>query len=79
MELWQASHQTIGALPVMEAEENKMNFTQDTILDNTALLTKERTVGELVRAAQSGDREAFGTLFETIPIDDLHASDAPSS
>ena len=36
-----------------------MNFTEDTIfrLDN-------RTVAELVRAAQAGDRDAFGELFE---------------
>jgi RNA polymerase sigma-70 factor (ECF subfamily) len=41
-----------------------MNFTENTILNNATLFTKERTVGELVRAAQSGDREAFGLLFE---------------
>ena len=36
-----------------------MNFTENSIFE-----TKTRTVAELVRAAQSGDREAFGELFE---------------
>ena len=37
-----------------------MNFTENNILD----VTETRTVAELVRAAQSGDRDAFGLLFE---------------
>ncbi len=37
-----------------------MNFTENNILD----VTETRTVAELVRAAQTGDRDAFGLLFE---------------
>lgn len=36
-----------------------MNFTENSIFE-----LKTRTVAELVRAAQAGDREAFGELFE---------------
>ena len=36
-----------------------MNFTENTIFEIEA-----RTVAELVRAAQTGDREAFGELFQ---------------
>ncbi|MEM1068237.1 MAG: sigma-70 family RNA polymerase sigma factor [Planctomycetota bacterium] len=36
-----------------------MNFTENSIFETDA-----RTVAELVRAAQTGDREAFGALFE---------------
>ena len=36
-----------------------MNFTE-----NTIFAVETRTVAELVRAAQAGDREAFGELFE---------------
>jgi RNA polymerase sigma-70 factor (ECF subfamily) len=36
-----------------------MNFTE-----NTIFTIETRTVADLVRAAQSGDREAFGELFE---------------
>jgi len=36
-----------------------MNFTE-----NTVVLDQTRSVAELVRAAQTGDREAFGELFE---------------
>ncbi len=36
-----------------------MNFTE-----NTFAITETRTVAELVRAAQGGDRDAFGLLFE---------------
>ena len=35
-----------------------MNFTE-----NTIFTVETRTVAELVRAAQAGDREAFGELF----------------
>ncbi len=38
-----------------------MNFTENNILNAT---TETRTVAELVRAAQAGDRDAFGLLFE---------------
>ena len=38
-----------------------MNFTENNILNAT---TETRTVAELVRAAQTGDRDAFGLLFE---------------
>ena len=36
-----------------------MNFTE-----NSIFTIETRTVADLVRAAQSGDREAFGVLFE---------------
>jgi RNA polymerase sigma-70 factor, ECF subfamily len=36
-----------------------MNFTEHTIFD-----LETRTVADLVRAAQTGDRDAFGELFE---------------
>lgn len=36
-----------------------MNFTEDTIFD-----LETRTVADLVRAAQAGQREAFGELFQ---------------
>ncbi len=38
-----------------------MNFTDNNILNAN---TQTRTVAELVRAAQAGDRDAFGLLFE---------------
>lgn len=38
-----------------------MNFTENTFITAQA---QNRTVADLVRAAQSGDREAFGLLFE---------------
>ena len=38
-----------------------MNFTENNYLQNEA---QNRTVAELVRAAQAGDRDAFGLLFE---------------
>ena len=42
-----------------------MNFTQTTIFNNDETLRVEtRTVADLVRSAQSGDRDAFGLLFE---------------
>ena len=37
-----------------------MNFIKNNILENTT----ELTVADLVRAAQGGDRDAFGALFE---------------
>ena len=36
-----------------------MNFTEDTIFE-----LENRTVADLVRAAQAGERDAFGELFE---------------
>ncbi len=46
-----------------------MNFTENTIFDNTVAFNTQvkaetRTVADLVRAVQAGDRDAFGTLFE---------------
>ena len=38
-----------------------MNFTENDILNANA---QTRPVAELVRAAQAGDRDAFGLLFE---------------
>tara|TARA_R110002049_G_scaffold2750_2_gene21807 strand:- start:692053 stop:692640 length:588 start_codon:yes stop_codon:yes gene_type:complete len=38
-----------------------MNFTENNYLQNES---QTRTVADLVRAAQTGDREAFGLLFE---------------
>ena len=38
-----------------------MNFTEHNILNANV---ETRTVAELVRAAQTGDRDAFGLLFE---------------
>ena len=38
-----------------------MNFTENNILDTQA---QTQTVAELVRAAQAGDKDAFGQLFE---------------
>ena len=41
-----------------------MNFTENTIFDSNTLRAESRTVAELVRAVQTGDRDAFGILFE---------------
>ncbi|MDA8744713.1 sigma-70 family RNA polymerase sigma factor [Rubripirellula amarantea] len=47
-----------------------MNFTDNTIFNNTdfknpeSLCNEARTVADLVRSAQAGDRDAFGLLFE---------------
>ena len=44
-----------------------MNFTKnfnENFNDLSPLVTPVRTVAELVRAAQAGDRDAFGELFE---------------
>ena len=55
------------------AEEMNMNMTSEAVFDEASVLTCESsvavvhrpaTVAELVRAAQAGDRDAFGLLFE---------------